>query len=68
MPNHLKDAHYKSAGKLGHGNGYKYAHDYPNHYVEQQYLPDELVGRKFYVPSENGYEKNIREYFDKIKN
>ena len=68
VPNHLKDAHYKSAGKLGHGNGYKYAHDYPNHYVEQQYLPDELVGRKFYVPSENGYEKNIREYFDIIKN
>ena len=68
VPNHLKDAHYKSAGKLGHGNGYKYAHDYTNHYVEQQYLPDELVGRKFYVPSENGYEKNIREYFDKIKN
>ena len=68
VPNHLKDAHYKSAGKLGHGNGYKYAHDYQNHYVEQQYLPDELVGRKFYVPSENGYEKNIREYFDKIKN
>ena len=68
VPNYLKDAHYKSAGKLGHGNGYKYAHDYPNHYVEQQYLPDELVGRKFYVPSENGYEKNIREYFDKIKN
>lgn len=67
VPNHLKDAHYKSAGKLGHGNGYKYAHDYPNHYVEQQYLPDELVGRKFYVPSENGYEKNIREYFDEIK-
>ena len=68
VPNHLKDAHYKSAGKLGHGNGYKYAHDYPNHYVEQQYLPDDLVGRKMYVPSENGYEKNIREYFDKIKN
>ena len=68
VPNHLKDAHYKSAGKLGHGNGYKYAHDYPNHYVEQKYLPDELVGRKFYVPSENVYEKNIREYFDKIKN
>ena len=66
VPNHLKDAHYKSAGKLGHGDDYKYAHDYPNHYVKQQYLPDELVGRKFYIPSENGYEKNIREYFDKI--
>lgn len=68
VPNHLKDAHYKSAGKLGHGDGYKYAHDYPDHYVKQQYLPDELVGRKFYMPSENGYEKNIREYFEKITN
>ena len=67
VPNHLKDAHYKSAGKLGHGNGYKYAHDYPDHYVDQQYLPDGLTDRKFYVPSENGYEKNIREYFKKIK-
>lgn len=47
--------------------GYKYAHDYPNHYVRQQYLPDELVGRKFYVPSDNGYERNISEYFNKIK-
>ena len=68
VPVHLQDAHYGGHEKLGHGMGYKYAHDYPNHYVEQQYLPDELVGRKFYVPSENGYEKNIREYFDKIKN
>ena len=68
VPVHLQDAHYGGHEKLGKGIGYKYAHDYPNHYVEQQYLPDELVGRKFYVPSENGYEKNIREYFDKIKN
>ena len=67
VPNHLKDAHYKSAGKLGHGTGYKYAHDYPNHYVRQQYLPDELVGRKFYVPSDNGYERNISERFNIIK-
>ena len=66
IPAHLQDAHYKSAGKLGHGAGYKYAHDYPNHYVEQQYLPDELVGRKFYRPTENGYEKKIQEYFQKI--
>ena len=63
VPNHLRDAHYKSAGKLGHGTGYKYAHAYPKHYVEQQYLPDELVGRKFYNPSDNGYEKTIKEYF-----
>lgn len=67
VPVHLQDAHYKSAGKLGHGKGYKYAHDYKNHYVKQQYLPDGLTGRKFYRPSENGYEKQIREYFHKIK-
>ena len=67
IPVHLQDAHYKSSGKLGHGVGYKYAHDYPNHYVEQQYLPDGLTDRKFYVPGENGYEKKIREYFKKIK-
>ena len=67
VPAHLQDAHYKSSGKLGHGVGYKYAHDYPDHYVEQQYLPDGLTGRKFYVPGENGYEKKIREYFKKIK-
>lgn len=67
VPVHLQDAHYKSSGKLGHGAGYKYAHDYPNHYVEQQYLPDGLTECRFYHPSENGYEKNIREYFHKIK-
>lgn len=66
IPPHLQDAHYKSAGKLGHGIGYKYAHDYPNHYVEQQYLPDELVDRSFYRPSDNGYEKQIQEHFKKI--
>ncbi len=67
IPVHLQDAHYKSSGKLGHGVGYKYAHEYPNHYVRQQYLPDGLTDKKFYVPSENGYEKNIRAYFERIK-
>ncbi|MBQ6843359.1 MAG: replication-associated recombination protein A [Agathobacter sp.] len=67
VPTHLQDAHYKGAEKLGHGLGYKYAHDYPNHYVEQQYLPDALVGTKFYKPSEMGYEKKIREHFKQIK-
>ena len=67
VPAHLRDAHYKGAKKLGHGTDYKYAHDYPDHYVEQQYLPDGLTDRKFYVPGENGYEKKIREYFKKIK-
>jgi len=67
VPTHLQDAHYKGAEKLGHGLGYKYAHNYPNHYVEQQYLPDALVGTKFYEPTEMGYEKQIREHFKKIK-
>ena len=61
---HLQDAHYKSARKLGHGIGYLYAHDYPGHYVKQQYLPDELIGRKFYRPTENGQEKQIKEYLE----
>ena len=67
VPVHLQDAHYRGHENLGHGIGYKYAHDYPNHYVEQQYLPDEIKDAKFYVPSENGYEKQIREHFQKIK-
>ena len=67
VPVHLQDAHYRGHESLGHGIGYKYAHDYPNHYVEQQYLPDEIKNERFYIPSENGYEKNIREYFKKIK-
>lgn len=67
IPVHLQDAHYKASQKLGHGVGYKYAHAYPNHYVEQQYLPDGLTDRKFYQPTENGYEKTIRAYFRKIK-
>ena len=67
VPTYLCDAHYKGAAKLGRGLGYKYAHDYPNHYVEQQYLPDAYKDMKFYEPTENGYEQNIREYFNKIK-
>ena len=67
IPTHLQDAHYKGAAKLGHGTGYKYAHDYPNHYVEQQYLPYELKGKTFYEPSWNGYEAKIREHMKRIK-
>ena len=66
VPSHLQDAHYKGSKKMGHGVGYLYAHDYPDHYVEQQYMPSELLGRKFYHPTDNGYEKNIQEYFRKI--
>lgn len=66
VPTHLQDAHYKGAAKLGHGEGYKYAHNYPNHYVTQQYLPDDLVGTCFYRPTENGYEKKITNRMNKI--
>ena len=66
VPAHLKDAHYSGSKELGHV-GYKYAHDFPNHYVEQQYLPDALLGSRFYEPSDNGYEKNIKDWFKHIK-
>lgn len=68
VPVHLQDAHYKGAAKLGHGGGYKYAHDYPNHYVNQQYLPYELSGKEFYRPDGSGYEQKIREHMRRIKN
>ncbi|MFI3213762.1 MAG: replication-associated recombination protein A [Eubacteriales bacterium] len=67
IPTYLQDAHYKGAAKLGHGIGYKYAHDYPNDYVEQQYLPYELTGKEFYRPSGNGYEMKIKEHMQRIK-
>ncbi len=66
VPVHLQDAHYRGHEALGHGIGYKYAHDFPNHFVEQQYLPDEIAGQVFYEPTEIGYEKQIRSYFEKI--
>ena len=62
VPVHLQDAHYKGSEKLGHGLGYLYAHNYPNHYVEQQYLPDALKDEVFYEPTEIGYEKQIKEH------
>ena len=67
IPAHLQDAHYKGAAKLGHGIGYLYAHNYPKNYVEQQYLPYELKGSEFYKPSENGYEKKIRDHMKWLK-
>lgn len=66
IPIYLKDAHYEGAKKLGH-SGYRYAHDYPNHYVKQQYLPDELVGKVYYEPTAQGYERRIREWLDYLK-
>ncbi len=67
IPSHLQDAHYKGAAKLGHGTGYLYAHDYPNNYVEQQYLPYELSGKEFYRSSGNGYEVKVKEHMQRIK-
>ena len=67
VPPHLQDAHYGGHEKLGHGIGYKYAHDYPNHYVHQQYLPTEIQGEHFYELSDMGYEKTLKEYQHWIK-
>lgn len=67
VPVHLQDKHYKGADKLGHGAGYKYAHDYPKHYVKQQYLPDGMEGEVFYEPSGNGYEKQIAGHMKWLK-
>lgn len=67
VPPYLQDAHYPMAKELGHGIGYKYAHSYPNHYVAQQYLPDELVGRTYYELSDQGYEKKLKGWLNLIK-
>lgn len=67
VPVHLQDSHYKGSEKLGHGLGYLYAHNYPNHYVEQQYLPDALKDEVFYEPTEIGYEKQIKEHLQFLR-
>lgn len=67
IPPYLQDCHYSGAKKLNRGIGYQYAHDYPNHYVKQQYLPDEVEGTTFYNPGDLGYEKVMKEHLDKIK-
>ena len=65
VPAHLRDAHYKGAKSLGHV-GYLYPHDFPGHFVKQQYLPDEIKDARFYHPTENGYEKTVREHLDSL--
>ncbi|MEI7998191.1 MAG: replication-associated recombination protein A, partial [Candidatus Omnitrophota bacterium] len=64
VPLHLKDAHYKGAAQLGHGEGYKYAHDYPQHYVSQEYMPHQAT---YYEPTSQGYEAKIKERLEKLK-
>ena len=68
VPPHLQDAHYSGAAKLGYGLDYKYAHAYPEHYVKQQYLPDEIVNEQFYYPGVLGYEKNMKDRLERLKN
>lgn len=67
VPVHLQDKHYGGAEKLGHGVGYLYAHDFPEHYVKQQYLPDEIQGKTFYHPTDIGYEKQIGERLRRLR-
>ena len=67
VPSHLMDSHYKGSGKLGKGLGYKYAHDFPDHYVEQQYLPDSLLGHRFYKPTEMGREEEIGKWMRHLR-
>jgi putative ATPase len=59
VPAHLRDAHYAGAAKLGHGQGYRYAHDDPRGVVEQQYPPDGVVGRHYYTPTDRGVEREL---------
>lgn len=67
IPLHLKDSHYKGAAEMGRGVEYKYSHTFPNHYVDQQYLPDNIKNKKYYVPGQNKFEQNSVEYWNKIK-
>ncbi len=68
VPLHLKDAHYQGAKYLGRGVDYKFPHDYKNNYINQQYLPDEIKDKKYYIPGENKNEKLYKQYWDNIKN
>lgn len=67
VPVHLQDAHYRGSAKLGHGVGYKYAHNYPEHYVKQQYLPDKVQGQVFYSPTDLGYENTFKTRLEHLK-
>ncbi len=67
VPQHLKDAHYKGAAKMGRGKTYQYPHNFPGHYIKQQYLPDNLREAVYYQPGENKYETSIRSYLEKLR-
>ncbi len=67
VPPHLRDGHYSGSAELGNAIGYRYAHDYPNHYVKQQYLPDELLGTVYYEMSDQGVERRMKEHMKRLK-
>jgi replication-associated recombination protein RarA len=67
VPGHLRDAHYKGAAKIGHGEGYKYAHDHPGGVVRQQYAPDAVHGREYYKPTRHGAEARFSEVLARIR-
>ena len=67
IPSYLQDAHYPGAAKLGHGIGYKYAHDFENHWVKQQYLPDGVDGHEFYHAGNLGYEAKMKQWLKDLK-
>ncbi len=67
VPSHLRDAHYPGAKQLGHGTGYRYAHDAPHGVAPQQYLPDTLVGSRYYTPTDRGYERQVSDRLGRIR-
>jgi putative ATPase len=67
VPAHLRDAHYAGAQRLGHGAGYVYAHDAPHSVASQQYPPDDLVGKDYYVPTGNGAEREIAARLERLR-
>ncbi len=67
VPMHLRDGSVKASRQAGFGQGYKYAHDYPHHVVAQQYLPDDLVGTRYYEPTDNGAERAVAERLDAVR-
>lgn len=67
IPEYLKDSHYSGASKMGKGVGYIYPHDFPNHYVEQEYLPKNISHKKYYEPQNNKFEINIKKYLEALK-
>jgi putative ATPase len=67
VPSHLRDAHYAGAKRVGHGSGYIYSHDEPHAVAAQQYLPDEIADRRYYTPSDRGYERQVSERLERIR-